>query len=88
MDTIFWRIELFIFIGVLLAFITDRSMYYLEQCGLLNPLSKKDLFALHCVYLPGISKSIATLAEAGTTIASKLPTTARHCSFTQVAFCG
>jgi hypothetical protein len=32
--------------------------YYLEQCGLLNPLDEFDLFALHYIFLPRINLSL------------------------------
>jgi len=40
-----------------------RLFYHLEHCGLLNPLSERDLFALHYVYLPRINESITTFAD-------------------------
>ena len=40
-----------------------RLFYHLEHCGVLNPLSKRDLFALHYVYLPRINESITTFAD-------------------------
>ena len=65
-----------------------RLFYYLEQGGLLNPLSEKDL--LHCTMCTyqELINPLQLSLKAGTTMASKLPTTAHHCSFTQVAFCG
>ena len=40
-----------------------RLFYHLEHCGVLNPLSERDLFALHYVYLPRINESITTFAD-------------------------
>ena len=36
---------------------------HLEHCGVLNPLSERDLFALHYGYLPRINESITTFAD-------------------------
>lgn len=32
--------------------------YYMESCGILNPLDDVHLFALHFIYLPRINKSL------------------------------
>ena len=35
-----------------------RLFYYLEEMGVLDPLSERDLYALHFVYLPKINKAL------------------------------
>ena len=40
-----------------------RLFYHLEHCGVLNPVSERDLFALHYVFTPRINESIRTFTE-------------------------
>lgn len=40
-----------------------RLFYFMESEGYLNPVSEKDLFALHYVFLPRIQRSLAIFQE-------------------------
>lgn len=40
-----------------------RLFYFMESQGYLDPISEKDLFALHYVFLPRIQRSLATFQE-------------------------
>lgn len=40
-----------------------RLFYYMEAQGILNPVSDRDLYALHYVYLPRINESLSTFKE-------------------------
>ena len=40
-----------------------RLFYFMESEGYLDPISEKDLFALHYVFLPRIQRSLATFRE-------------------------
>ena len=37
---------------------TQRLFYFLENCGLLNPLNELHLFSLHFLFLPRINRSL------------------------------
>lgn len=41
-----------------------RLFYYLEYHGYLNPINEKDLYALHYVFLPRISRSVVEFVQA------------------------
>ena len=40
-----------------------RLFYFMESQGYLNPISEKDLFALHYVFLPRIQRSLTLFRE-------------------------
>jgi hypothetical protein len=53
-----------------------RLFYFMESQGILDPVSERDLFALHYVFLPRINQSVSVLSmKDGITMAFEQNTT-------------
>ena len=59
-----------------------RLFYFMENQGILDPVSERDLYALHYVFLPHINLSLSKFKRAGIIMALELKNTTSNKLFT------